>query len=171
VGEVGTRATVSGMRCGDVRVAAPGRPTRLMASHSRRLEGIQVQGEILQGWETRAKPTAIGLGHPRKDEVALAARSAMGAEERACGQSVSYEGKAPCHRMMGWRVSGCWANGYAPLPTTSSPPQGSQRDAGAAACRTPRALWHDASATDSIHGRYMPSVQDTMGGPTPIARE
>src|SRR5215510_3140328 len=31
----------------DMRVAAPGRPTRLMASHSRRLEGIKVQGEIL----------------------------------------------------------------------------------------------------------------------------
>jgi hypothetical protein len=74
--------------------------------------------------ETRAKPTAMGLGHPCRDEVALAARSATGAEERACGQHVSCEGKAPCHRMMGWSVGMCWANGDAPGPTTSSPPQG-----------------------------------------------
>jgi hypothetical protein len=36
--------------------------------------------------ETRAKPTVMGLGHPCRDEVALAARSATGAEECACGQ-------------------------------------------------------------------------------------
>ena len=47
-GEAGTRATVYGMRLGGVHVAVSGRPTRLMALHSRRLEGIKVQGEILQ---------------------------------------------------------------------------------------------------------------------------
>jgi hypothetical protein len=77
--------------------------------------------------ETRAKPTALGLGHPRRDEVSRLARSATGAEERECSQSVSCEGKAPCHRLMGWSVSGCWAKGYTPWPTTSSPPQGGQR--------------------------------------------
>ena len=66
----------------------------------------------------------------------------------------------------GGSVSGCWANGDVTLPTTSSPPQGSQRYAGVAACRIPRALCHDTSATDSINVRHMPSVQATMGGPT-----
>jgi hypothetical protein len=39
---------VYGMRLRGVHVTVSGRPTRLMALHSRRLEGIKVQGESLQ---------------------------------------------------------------------------------------------------------------------------
>ena len=42
MGEAGTRATVYGMRLGSVHVTGSGRPSRLMALHSRRLEGMDL---------------------------------------------------------------------------------------------------------------------------------
>jgi hypothetical protein len=47
MGEAETRATVYGMRLGSVHVTVSGRPSRLMALHSRRLEGLKVQGASL----------------------------------------------------------------------------------------------------------------------------
>ena len=82
-GEAGTRATVYGMRPRGVHVVVSGRPTRLMALHSRRLEGIKVQGESLQLGETRAKPTTLGLGHPRETRC-LSQNAAPQVQRSAC---------------------------------------------------------------------------------------
>jgi hypothetical protein len=142
MGEAGARATVYGMRLRSVHVTVSGCPTRLMALHSRRLEGIKVQGESLPLGKDARQADSPGPGaSPQRRGVSLSTQRHRCREARVWSERV-LRGKSPrppedgveCEWMLGQRRHVVHRG---PSVTTPAPPTPST----CAICLASRTPW------------------------------